>query len=84
MVVKEALSTDVPVVSVNTGDVKQWLDRTPGCRLVARDPAAIAKGLEDVLLGPGRVDGAAVRAEFALERVAVRVIGVYRGLLARS
>jgi glycosyltransferase involved in cell wall biosynthesis len=83
MVVKEALSCDVPVVSVDAGDVRRWLDLTPGCRLVERDAAAIAVGLRDVLRGPGRVDGSAVRDEVSTDRVAARVVDVYRDVIAR-
>ncbi len=83
IVVKEALCCDVPVVSVDVGDVRPWLELTPGCRLVARDPAAIAAGLQEVLSGPRRVDGSAVRREVSAERVAARVMGVYREAIAR-
>lgn len=83
MVVKEALCCDLPVVSVDAGDVRRWLDVTPGCRLVERDPAAIAAGLRDVLCGPERVDGSAVRDEVSADRVAARVLDVYRAVTAR-
>jgi glycosyltransferase involved in cell wall biosynthesis len=82
-VVKEALCCDTPVVSVEVGDVRHWLDLTPGCRLVERTPAAIAAGLREVLCGPGRVDGSAVRDHLSADRVAARVVDVYRAVLAR-
>ena len=81
MVVKEALSVDLPVVSVDAGDARFWLEQTAGCRVVARDPAAIAAAVAEVLEGPGRVDGAAVRAAVAIECVARRVLAVYREVL---
>jgi len=82
-VVKEALCCNTPVVSVEVGDVRRWLDLTPGCRLVERAPAAIAAGLRDVLCGPGRVDGSAVRDEVSADRVAARVLDVYGAVTAR-
>jgi teichuronic acid biosynthesis glycosyltransferase TuaC len=82
MVVKEALSCDLPVVSVDVGDVRRWLDRTPGCRLVERDPAAIGRSLHEVLCGPGCVDGSAVRAEVGDDRIVAEVLEVYRLALA--
>jgi glycosyltransferase involved in cell wall biosynthesis len=77
-VVKEAICCDVPVVSVNAGDVGDWIAMTPGCLLVSRDPCDIARGLEEVLTGPRHVDGAAVRRAMGLPGIAERVIDVYR------
>ena len=81
MVVREALSTDLPVVSVDAGDVRLWLDRVPGCQLATRDPEAIAQGLAAVLRQGGRVDGRAIRTELAIDRVTARVVDVYRDVL---
>ena len=81
-VVKEAICCDLPVVSVNAGDASVWIRMTPGCRIVDRDPAAIARGLEEVLASRRSVDGGPVRRELALELVAQRVIAVYRDVLA--
>jgi teichuronic acid biosynthesis glycosyltransferase TuaC len=83
IVVKEALCCGIPVVSVDVGDARRWLDVTPGCRLVDRDPAAIAAGLREVLRGPGRVNGDAVRREASAARVAERLMAVYREAIAR-
>jgi glycosyltransferase involved in cell wall biosynthesis len=78
-VVKEALCCDVPVVSVDVGDVRRWLDSTPGCRLVERCPSAIAAGMREVLRG--RADGSNVRDKLSLQRIAARVLEVYRAAL---
>ncbi len=84
LVVREALSVDLPVVSVDAGDTWAWLGRVPGCRLVQRDPAGIAGGLREVLEGNGRIDGAPIRAEFAIDRVSARVLDVYADVLGRA
>jgi teichuronic acid biosynthesis glycosyltransferase TuaC len=81
LVVREALSADLPVVSVDAGDVKLWLERVPGCLVVARDPESIAVGLENVLRGTRRIDGTAIRPELAIDRVVARVADVYRAVL---
>jgi glycosyltransferase involved in cell wall biosynthesis len=82
-VVKEAICCDVPVVSVDAGDVRWLLGLTPGSVLVERDPTAIAHGLREVMTGPGRVSGQRVREELAIERLAARIIGVYDDAIVR-
>lgn len=76
-VVKEALCCDVPVVSVDAGDAQHWLSLAPGSRCVARDPAAIAQGVREAL-GSSRADGALVREQLSLPRVAESLVAVYR------
>lgn len=82
-VVKEALCCDLPVVSVDVGDVRQWLDQVSGNRLVDRDPGAIAVALRDLIRSGSRVDGAPIRAALGLSRIAGRVIDAYVEALAR-
>lgn len=82
-VVKEALCCDLPVVGVDVGDVRQWLQLVPGNRVVARDPDAIAAALKDLILNGSRVDGTPVRTVLGLPRIAKRVIDVYGEALAR-
>jgi glycosyltransferase involved in cell wall biosynthesis len=77
-VVKEALCCGTPVVSVDAGDVRWWLELVPGCELVGRDPAAIASGIRAVLDRASRVDASRVRAELAISRIAERILEVYR------
>jgi teichuronic acid biosynthesis glycosyltransferase TuaC len=81
LVVREALSADLPVVSVDAGDVRLWVERVPGCQIVARDPESIAAGLGDVLRNARRVDGAAIRSELGIDRVVASVADVYRAVL---
>lgn len=81
--VKEGLCCDLPVVSVEVGDVRHWFDLAPGCRLVERDPAAIARGVVEVLRGARHVDGTRVREEIGLGSIARRVLTVYRTAMER-
>jgi glycosyltransferase involved in cell wall biosynthesis len=76
-VVKEALCCDLPVVSVNVGDVRVWVELGVGSQIVDRDPDAIAAGLQTVLRGDRRADGARVRAAVAADRIARQLIAVY-------
>jgi glycosyltransferase involved in cell wall biosynthesis len=82
-VVKEALCCDLPVVSVDTGDVRKWLNVVPGCQVVERDPDAIARGLAEVLVGHRRINGQSVRDALNSSSVARQVVTVYQQVLAR-
>jgi len=83
-VVKEAICCDLPVVSVDAGDVRWLLGFTQGSLLVERDAVAIAHGLRQVLTGPGQVSGQRVREELAIERIAARLIDVYSNAISRG
>ena len=80
-VVKEALCSDLPVVSVDAGDVKRWMALAPGCLLVEREPAAIAEGIAQALSGPGHVDGGAVRSALSSEVVAREIVTLYEEVM---
>ena len=55
MVVKEALASGKPVVSVNVGDVASVLDGVPGCATTSRTPEAVADGIAGALRDPERL-----------------------------
>jgi glycosyltransferase involved in cell wall biosynthesis len=82
-VVKEALCCDLPVVSVDSGDVRKWIELGPGSVLVGRDPDAIAAGVESVLSNGRAADGSRIREELAAERTAHRLIAIYREAIMR-
>jgi glycosyltransferase involved in cell wall biosynthesis len=75
--VKEALSCDVSVVSVDVGDVRERIEGIDGCFLA--DPTAedIAAKLATALARRERVEARRHMAEFSLERVAERLLAVY-------
>jgi glycosyltransferase involved in cell wall biosynthesis len=77
-VVKEALACDLPVVSVDVGDVRERLDGVHPSHLVARDPAALAGALCDLLARPRRSNGREHARPLSLRLVAERVLHVYR------
>lgn len=56
-VVKEALACDLPVVSVDVGDVRERIGDVNGCHLADPDPVALGTKLALVASGPHRVDG---------------------------
>jgi glycosyltransferase involved in cell wall biosynthesis len=78
-VVKEALACNLPIVSVDVGDVRERLSGVLGCVVCNTDhPKDLASALTDVLAAGRRTDGR--RAVLALDErlLAERTIQVYR------
>ena len=76
-VVKEALACGLPVVSVDVGDVRRWVERASGGLIAADDPREIAGALDVVLSSGDPVDPAPLLAELDQAVVAGRVAEVY-------
>ena len=75
--VREALACTTPVVSVPVGDVPRVLAKLPGCRIVPRDPLALADAVIEALAA-GRSPELRRRAELtSRRRTAERVMQVY-------
>lgn len=84
-VVKEALACDLPVVSVDVGDVRERLAGVEGCEVTADDkPETLAAALERVLRRGERIDGRAAVQHLDERLLTERVIEIYRSVLPRS
>ena len=77
MVVKEALACNVPVVSVDVGDVRERLSGIQGCYIAAATELDVTEKLSRALERPERVAGRERMAELSLERVAGRLREIY-------
>lgn len=78
-VVKEALACNLPIVTVDVGDVRQRLDPIEGCIVCADDaPATIAEGLAQVLQHRSRVAGREAVAELDERVIVQKIIEIYR------
>jgi teichuronic acid biosynthesis glycosyltransferase TuaC len=76
--VKEALACNLPIVSVNVGDVQERLPGVPGCIVCHDDrPQTIAAGLTEVLNQKIPFDGRATIKELDEDIVTNRVISIY-------
>jgi teichuronic acid biosynthesis glycosyltransferase TuaC len=86
-IVKEALACDRGVVSVDVGDVRQRLAGIPGCFVTSRTAGDLAAKLCVALAGNGadgnRVQGRIRIQELSLERIAERLLDVYREVVKR-
>lgn len=84
-VVKEALACNLPVVSVNVGDVPERLKGIDGCEVCADDqPKTIAAALERVLARGKRIDGVSAVRQLDEKLTTKQVLKVYRAVLRRS
>lgn len=84
-VVKEALACNLPVVTVQVGDVAERLRDIEGCVVTAdENPETLAAALERVLARGGRVAGREAVRELDEENMTQRVIRIYQSVLRRK
>ena len=82
-VVKEAMARNLPIVSVSVGDVAEVIGRTEGCFLCQRTPEDVAAKLRQALAWGRRTNGRDAVLHLSLDRIADRILGIYRQVLAR-
>ncbi len=82
MVIKEAMACNLPIVSVDVGDVAEVIGNTDGCYLCERTPEDMAAKLRTALERGQRTDGRKAVAHLSLEATAQRILAVYRQVLA--
>src|SRR5207245_2483062 len=75
--VKEPMACNVPVVSVDVGDVPQVISQTKGCKVCPRDPDALAAALEEALQLTGPTTGRTDIAYAESSLVVKKIIAVY-------
>jgi len=76
-VVKEALACNLPIVSVDVGDVAERIDGVQGCYLCRRSPEDVAAKLAIALSFAGRTDGRQKVQEISLANTARSTIEVF-------
>ena len=80
-IVKEALSCNLPIVSVDVGDIADSLQGVTPSRIVPRDTHALATAVLRVLRLGCRSNGHLVTADLSDEKVAERIRSVYERVL---
>jgi teichuronic acid biosynthesis glycosyltransferase TuaC len=80
-VVQEAMACNLPVVSVDVGDVRERLEGVAHCAVTDRDPAALGSALIKVLTEGSRSDGRAHAATLGVETIAAHLAEFYAALL---
>ena len=83
-VVQEAMACNLPVVSVDVGDVGERLAGVAHCAVLERDPVVLGAALARVLRAPRRSDGRVHAAALSVEAIAARLAQVYKGVLGEG
>jgi len=81
MVIKEALACNLPVVSVDVGDVCERLESVESSYIIKRDPKDLSKAIVKILASPVRSNGREIVKKISEGRVAEQVIELYREIL---
>ncbi|NGZ95507.1 MAG: hypothetical protein CV089_05130 [Nitrospira sp. WS110] len=77
-VIKEALACDLPVISVDVGDVRERIDGIKGCHIALPDPGDLGAKLGLVAARKGRVAGRVKMQSLSLEQTALHLERFYR------
>jgi glycosyltransferase involved in cell wall biosynthesis len=83
LAVKEAMATNLPVITVDVGDAAELIGTTAGCYLVRREAAAVAEKIIEVCRRGERTNGRDWICKLSMEAVAKRIIEVYAAALRR-
>jgi teichuronic acid biosynthesis glycosyltransferase TuaC len=81
--VKEAMATNLPVITVDVGDAADLIGLTAGCHLVRREAAAIAEKIVEVCRHGGRTNGREWISKLSMEAVAQQIVDVYAATVRR-
>jgi teichuronic acid biosynthesis glycosyltransferase TuaC len=82
--VREALACNLPIVSVDVGDVKYHVGAVGGCYMCEREPADMAAKLRQVFVDGKRLEkGREYASQFSLKAAAERTVEVYKRVLQK-
>ena len=76
-VVKEALACNIPIVSVDVGDVRERIEGVAGCHMASADPSDLADKLRSVAANSDPIMGQVRAQELSLRSIAQRLQDFY-------
>ena len=80
-VVKEAVSCNCPVVSLDVGDVRERLAGVWPSKIVTRDPVEIGRAIIKIFRLNRRSNGHNKIREISLDRLSTKTVSIYRSML---
>ncbi len=81
-IIKEALACNLPIVSVDVGDVPERLSGVHPSKIVARDPYQIACALAEIVSLGQRSNGREIVQDCSETKIAATIADVYRSIAA--
>ena len=81
MVVKEAMACNLPVVSVDVGDVRQVIGTTKNCFVTSRNPQEMAERIIQVINSGERSNGRENICHLEIKEISKQIIRVYKQVL---
>ncbi len=82
-VVKEALAAELPVVSVDVGDVRELIDGVEGCYIANSNPEDIAEALTKALTYGKETNGLDKVKHLDMKIISERIKDVYNSIVVR-
>lgn len=82
--IREAMAVNLPVVSVDVGDVAELVAGVDNCYIVTQDVAAISEGLTKVLLIGKRSNGRGKMGAYDMINATEQVYKIYQTMLEQS
>ena len=76
-IIKEAMACNLPIVSVDVGDVAERLEGVSHSKIVSRDPHQLGAALSKILMLNSRSNGRTMVRDLSEEMVAERIRSVY-------
>jgi glycosyltransferase involved in cell wall biosynthesis len=80
-IVKEALACNLPIVSVDVGDVRERIEGIEGCYIARPEAYDLGAKLSLVASSAVRIDGRPAVQQLSLEHIAIRLADFYREVL---
>jgi teichuronic acid biosynthesis glycosyltransferase TuaC len=77
-IVREALACNLPIVSVDVGDVRRWIEGLDGTKTVARNPVEIGRALAEIIANTIRPAAESITSQFSDESSRNAVINIYQ------
>jgi glycosyltransferase involved in cell wall biosynthesis len=77
-VIKEAMACNIPIVSVDVGDVQDVIGDCPGCYIVKRKSEDFTAKLDFILRTVDRTEGRAFIQHLEIQKVAKKIINIYK------